>query len=107
MCALAIGVGAVVINTFFAAGQSTGWTRLRIWPDQREEDQVNRQPTRPILGPTPRRRPRLRWLAAPAVAVMVVAALLSRPWSRSEPAPAAGAPTGQIVVSDSVGVCVQ
>jgi hypothetical protein len=68
---------------------------------------VNRQPTRPILGPTPRRRPRLRWLAAPAVAVMVVAALLSRPWSRSEPAPAAGAPTGQIVVSDSGGMCVQ
>lgn len=24
MCALAIGVGAMVINTFFAAGQSTG-----------------------------------------------------------------------------------
>jgi hypothetical protein len=24
MCALAIGVGAVVINTFFAAGQTTG-----------------------------------------------------------------------------------
>jgi hypothetical protein len=24
MCALAVGVGAVVINTFFAAGQSTG-----------------------------------------------------------------------------------
>jgi hypothetical protein len=65
---------------------------------------VNRQPTRPILGPTPRRRPWLRWLAASAVAVMVVAALLSRPWSRSEPAPAAGAPTGQIVVSDSGGI---
>ena len=65
---------------------------------------MNRQPTRPILGPTPRPRPRLRWLAASAVAVMVVAALLSRPWSRSEPAPAAGAPTGQIVVSDSAGI---
>ena len=67
---------------------------------------MNRQPTRPILGPTPRRRPRLRWLAASTVpvAVLVVAALLGRPWSRPDPAPAAGAPTGQIVVSDSAGI---
>jgi hypothetical protein len=49
----------------------------------------------------------LRWLAASAVAVLVVAALLGRPWSRSDPAPAAGAPIGQIVVSDSGGMCVQ
>lgn len=67
---------------------------------------MNRQPTGPMLGPTPRRRPRLRWLAASTVpvAVLVVAALLGRPWSRSDPAPAAGAPTGQIVVSDSAGI---
>jgi hypothetical protein len=67
---------------------------------------VNRQPTRPMLGPTPRRRPRLRWLAASTVpvAVLVVAALLGRPWSRPDPAPAAGAPTGHIVVGDSAGI---
>jgi hypothetical protein len=65
---------------------------------------VNRHPSRPPVGATPRRRSGRTWLAVATAALVIVAALVARPWRGPDPAPRPAGPEAAVAVSDSAGI---
>lgn len=68
---------------------------------------MNRHPSRPPVGAAPRRRSGRAWLAVAAAVLVIVAALVARPWRGPDPAPRPAGPQAAVAVTDSAGIAAR